>query len=398
MFKRYDYSKGAVSIFIVIFSTILISTIVIGFVRVMVQEQLQATTVDLSRSALDSARAGVEDAKRALVRYHDYCLGSPTAMATTECTVLERSLKNGTACDTLQQAGIAGAIGDKEVVIKQSTNSADEQLQQAYTCVKIQLDTSDYVSALPASGSRMIPLKATADFNQVQIEWYSQSDLKDSEVSEGGGISLARDFQLPTLADWPPNRPAMLRVQLIQFGDTFQLGDFDRKDDGSSNAHTLFLNPGEVGRDTLSFSDDARLSRTTGSLQQIACDRDFSATAVDKQYACKATIRLPNATSQDDLRRTAYLRIDGLYNKNTSFRVSLLRDTELVAFSSVQPVVDSTGRANDLFRRVQSRIEIDSSAFPFPQSAIEVTEGLCKTFLVTDKASDFVEGECSKKE
>ena len=203
-------------------------------------------------------------------------------------------------------------------------------------------------------------------------------------------------MRLPPLKEWLPNRPALLRAQLIQFGANFKLSDFDKNEDGSSNAHTVFLNPSEVGREELSFSDDVRMSSTTGSLQQIACDRNFSTATVDRLYACKATISLPNAVGQSDLKRTAYLRLDGIYNDNTSFRVQLKKDTTPVTFSSVQPIVDSTGRANDLFRRVQSRVEIDNSTFPFPQSSIDLTGNLCKTFLVTDKQEDFSPGLCSE--
>lgn len=390
-------TRGAVSIFVVIFSALLITTIVVGFIRLMIQNQQAATTADLSQSALDSAQAGVEDAKRALVRYRDYCLGSAAAAATNECVTLDRALKNGTQCNTIQQSGVAGDPDDKEIMVRQSENDADDALQQAYTCVKIQLNTTDYVGTLPASGSRMIPLKGTGDFNQVQIEWYSQSDLEDSGGSddEEKRVALSVGSELPKLDDWAQNRPAMLRVQLMQFGSSFQLSDFDKKDDGTSNAYTLFLNPSEVGRETLSFTDDARMSQTTGALQQIACDRNFSTATTDRLYACKATITLPNAIGQSDLKRTAFLRINGLYNDNTSFRVQLADGNNAVTFNSVQPVVDSTGRANDLFRRIQSRIELDNSTFPFPQSAIDLTSSLCKTFLVTDKIS--VDGECSSE-
>lgn len=386
-------AQGAVSIFVVIFSALLITTVVVGFIRLMIQNQQSATTADLSQSALDSAQAGVEDAKRALVRYRDYCLGSPGAAATHECIIIDRALQHGANCNTIQQAGIAGSPDDKEVLVRQDENDADTALQQAYTCVKIQLNTTDYIGQMPASGSRMIPLKGTGDFNQVQIEWYSQADLKDSDSSDNEKhVALPTGTDLPKLANWAPNRPAMLRIQLIQFGGSFALSDFDRKDDGASNAYTLFLNPGDVGRESFSFTDDARLSRTTGALQQVACDRDFSTASTNRLYACKAMITLPNAIGQSDSKRTAFLRMNSLYNENTSFRVQLANNGSPVTFNSVQPIVDSTGRANDLFRRVQSRIELDNSTFPLPQAALDITTGVCKTFLVTDKTS--VEGEC----
>jgi len=80
---------------------------------------------------------------------------------------------------------------------------------------------------------------------------------------------------------------------------------------------------------------------------------------------------------------------------STSFRVTLANGSEPVVFSSVQPEVDSTGRANDLFRRVKSRIELDSSSIPYVEAAVDLTGGLCKTFRVTDRAEDFDPGACS---
>lgn len=391
--RRADQT-GAVSIFVVIFTALLVMTISVGFVRLMVDGQRQATTFDLSRSAYDSAQAGVEDAKRALVMYRDRCQGSGAASITPECLALQRALTGEAKCDTLQQAGIAGSAGDKEVLIRQT--EGDEVFQQAYTCVKVQMNTNDYIGELPVGTSRMIPLRAIGSYNEVVVEWYSQADLQDAGESAGvRTIDLPADSSLPKLADWPANRPAILRAQLIQYGNSFTLSDFDKKDDGKSNARTLFLLPNEIGRDRLSFADDVRQASVSGALQQVSCDRTFSSATVDRRYACKATIALPEALGATDGQRTAYLRLSSLYNNNTTFSIKLQQSGTAVAFNGVQTMVDSTGRANDLFRRVQSRIEIGNSSFAYPESAVEVSGSLCKTFLVTDNPADYTEGLCA---
>lgn len=397
MKKKPQSQRGAVSIFVVIFSALLITTITVAFVRLMVQNQEQATANDLSKSALDSAYAGVEDAKRALITYRQHCVGSGDAVGTAECTNLSRALKDGTRCDTLQQAGIAGSPGDKEVLVKQ--NEGDEALQQAYTCVKVQLDTNDYVGAVTPNTSRLIPLKANGSFDQVAIEWYSQSDLqsvqKNDPLSSQSSIDLGLDSKLPKLAVWPKNRPAMLRVQLIQYGDSFQLSDFNKDDNGKTNNATLFLMPSSVGLDTVSFSDDVRQSHTSDALEQIRCNQNFSATSVDSQYACKATIKLPLPIGSDSAdNRHAYLRVTEIYNPSTSFRVSLWNESDAETFSGVQPIVDSTGRANDLFRRIRARVELEGSSIPPVEAAVDITGSLCKTFLVTDKDTDYNPGSC----
>ncbi len=391
----HDKSQhGAVSIFIVIFTALLITIISVSFIRIMVQNQQQATAADLSQSAYDSAQAGVEDAKRLLVEYQIQCV--KTATPGPRCASLERLLRVELPCNTIQQAGVAGSVDDKEVVVKQGEN--DEALQQAYTCVKVAVETDDYIGGVNTGASRLVPLKGTGEFNQVVLEWYSQVDLQDA--SDGPGektIELSNDSQLPKLNEWSKNRPSLMRVQLIQFGQTFKLTDFDRLSDGSSNAHTLFLNPSNVGRDSIDFAEDTRLSQAAGVLQPVACDRDFSTSTVDKNFACRVVLTLPNAVGSSNSSRTAYLRLDPVYNSLTHFRVQLQKDNVPLKFKDVQPIVDSTGRANDLFRRIQSRVELESDLFPYPQSAVDITGSLCKTFLVTDKASDYSPGLCDPR-
>jgi hypothetical protein len=67
----------------------------------------------------------------------------------------------------------------------------------------------------------------------------------------------------------------------------------------------------------------------------------------------------------------------------TSIKVSLRSDLgSTVNFNGVQPVVDSTGRANDLFRRVRAHLGLGDSSFPYPTYAVDVANDLCKNFSV----------------
>jgi hypothetical protein len=102
-------------------------------------------------------------------------------------------------------------------------------------------------------------------------------------------------------------------------------------------------------------------------------------------YACTVTITLPQAVGQSDDTRNAYLRLTPLYNA-THFRVTLGQGA---LFDGVQPSIDSTGRANQQYRRVDSRVDLIDTSFPFPEATVDLSGNLCKDFTITDAASDF---------
>lgn len=392
--------RGAVSIFIVIFTALLITVISTSFIRIMVKTQQQAVISDLSQSAYDSALAGVEDAKRLLVMYEKDC--KVAATPAERCANLDQLLRVSTPCNTLQQAGVEGDITDKEVLIEKG--EGDRALDQAYTCVKVMIETDDYIGTVNVGNSRLVPLKGKSDFNQVVLEWYSQVDLQNSTDKPGEKEINVPDFsaslELPKRTDWNSNTPPLMRAQLIQFGDNFKLSDFNKTAEGTSNAHTLFFYPNIAGRSIerpADFSTDVRLSQSASVIQPVACERDFSTTVAAKKFACSVAVQLPAVVGANDTARHAYLRLDPLYNNLTHFSVHLRNNGERVKFKDVQPIVDSTGRANDLFRRVQSRIELESDLFIYPQAAVDVTSSFCKTFLVTDRPADFNPGLCDSR-
>ncbi len=396
-----EKQRGAVSLFLVIFSAMLIVTVTVAFISIMILDQQQATANDLSKSALDSANAGVEDAKRAILTFHNECNSS--ASTSQECGNLATAL-NSSQCDTIQKAGIAGSRSDQQVLVGQNegaTAAADQVLQQYYTCVKVALNTADYVGTLKPGQSRVIPLKSTQPFDQVTIEWYSQNDLQNAQVaaqSDGSKkISLGTDMTLPKAADWPQNRPSLLRTQLLQFGSSFKVTDFDAQDVNNANTATLFLMPSAVGapNNLVHFTDDY----AGGPLEPVQCDQNFSTVSTDSAYACKVTVTLPLPVgSTDNKTRTAYLRLQAPYNVSTNFRITMQDSTNAgstLLFGGVQPSIDSTGRANDLFRRVVSRVELNDANFPYIESTLDVTGDLCKTFSVSDTAQGYDPGACN---
>ena len=388
--KTYKKERGAVSLFIVIFAALLITTVTISFIHLMLNDQQQATANDLSQSAYDSAKAGVEDAKRAILRYQVAC-SSGDAAGIAACAKTAADINSSICNQGLVDIGINPK--DSEVKVQQTNDSSASALDQAYTCVKIKLATSDYIGTLGADSSKVIPLKGTGDFNTVKLEWYNSANLPSPNNADVSLIGISDPLpllhQLSGSSGWPANRPPIMRTQLMQFGSGFSLSDFDDVKNGQSDANTLFLYPTSgVTAPTTPFSGNDTRKTPTGAPRPTTCISSLGSGG----YACSVTINLPDPINAGS--RTAYLRLGALYNA-ANYRVTLLNSAAPVTFDAVQPEIDSTGRANDLFRRVSSRVELTDINFAYPTASVDISGNFCKDFLVTDNPLDYKNTSCT---
>jgi Tfp pilus assembly protein PilX len=387
LFVQQSRERGAVSLFVVIFAALLMTVVTVGFIQLMVKDQQQATSSDLSQSAYDSAQAGVEDAKRLLL-LNQSCKNG-TASAAVNCVAIAAALtpsagNSETDCNTLSKSGIVSDNND-ETIIQQSETDNAAALDQAYTCVKVGINTDDYKGQVEVNGSDLVPIAGVSSFDQVELSWFSRDDVSSSTTSSTIGFpSEVSNVSLPPVGSrWGTNYPSLMRTQLIQVGDNFKLSDFDDSASGNkSNANTLFLYPSLVGSLTKSFALDARRS-STNTPQLVRCVDSF----VSAEYACTVTITLPSPIDGNVSQRNAYLRLSGLYN-GAHYSLRLKNGAEYVKFNGVQPQVDSTGRANDMFRRIKARVELKGD-FSYPEVAIDMQGNLCKNFTITDDESGY---------
>jgi hypothetical protein len=391
--KKTNIQQGAVSLFVVIFAALLITVVTVSFIRIMIQNQQQATANDISQSAYDSAQAGVEDAKRAILLYTKNCNSGGNCSLNTinspTCNLAVRTLSD------VSQTG-------NEIPIR--TNINDDKLNQAYTCVTIDMTPDEYLGFLETDSSKMIPLVGVGDFDTIKIQWFNSSDSGGGSVGGSGTINIdvptAGSTALLTKASWldttNKSRPSVLRSQLIQYNTTagFSLNDFNFASADNASNNTLFLYPSALLAGTSSFLVNARPG-TPGAPSQEYCSGNITSGG----YACSATLALPKPV---DASHNAYLNLKSFY-RASHYRITLYDSKQpvagepgkLISFNKVQPSIDSTGRANDKFRRVQSRVELINTEFPYPRAEIDINGNLCKSFFVTDTPADYIAGSCT---
>lgn len=390
-----NFKKGGVSIFIVMVVGVLVSIMSASFLRLMFRDQEQASKLDLSQSAYDSAQAGVEDAKRFLRIFRAACGPSGTGSfegVTHNCNAMRSAIQNE-SCYTLATAGIGNPSGE---TIIQTTSGAggasnDASLNQAYTCVKLRMNTADFLGRTNDGSPSVINLKGTAAFDRVRIRWHSRENM-----TNGNNIaldSLSNPSVRPRIdsRNWRnQNRPAILKAQFYGYvpgvGGSSSIMDTPYPDDGNGASEMLFYPTNSTSALSSNVSNMPTVRRNESS-SQATTDYTFTRCsdrmdANSNAYACETTVNIGRSV---DPRDVLYLRLTPIMN-DSNFRVELLNGNTVVDFAGVQPRVDSTGRANTQLRRVESRIGFNDTSFPVPLFSAQTEsneEPICKEFSVT---------------
>lgn len=371
--------QGATAIIVVVFSILLLVTISVGFMRLVVQDQTRATNNELSKGAYDSALAGVEDGKRAL----ESCRRSNVSDA---CAAISAH-----QCDTIDKAKVASEQDD-EVKLRSSSGAGDS-FDQAYTCVIVNENTPDFVGKLDADTSRLIPLETVASFNSFRVSWYK---------STAGGLAGA-GYTLPRLNAWGSNKPPILRLQLMMYKKGgYQPTDFDKAIGAGASAgmNTIYLYPkSTVGAP--SFGLDSR--NPGGGASNLIQTAQCNSSGIYKDFMCSTVVSLPRSIdaylSTDANAYSGLLRVTAFYStSSTDFSVEPLNNGSSVNFFGIQPSIDATGRASDIFRRVDARVELVdiNDASLYPRAAVDITGNFCKSFYVTnDEEQTFPLGACT---
>jgi len=390
--KRYT-ERGAVSIFVVVFCALFVTIITVSFVSLMIRGQQQATNADLSNSAYDAALAGVEDAKRVLLKYRQCASNNFTPAGCAQLKLIFQDPR----CNMVRRV-LTTINDDEETLVKSETegaNSNSEQLDQAYTCVEVDYTSDEKVVKVADGGSTLVPIDANGEpYDTVNISWFMKKPDSPAGLTLPNIAVTGRT--LPTPDQWhtagaTSATPPIVRAQWIQHGATFSSADFDEDDaSGNSNTNTVFTYSGNSGNGTggsgTSFSlNDERTAASTQAKQPIAVYCNPLNYLNNGGYACSVDLRIPDPKNSGGS-RTSYLNLGAFYN-STQVSVKLLNAGAPVEI--VAPTIDSTGRANDLFRRVKVGISFTGD---YPKANFDIGGNLCKDFAVTPDR--FISGTC----
>lgn len=381
MSKKWIKTKsGVASFYIVAISTLVLVIIVVSFAAVIISEVNRTTNDDLAQSAYDSALAGVEDAKLAYYNYTECKNGkSSSGLA---CDKIVEMVNKGQDCSMV--ARILGR-GEGEVKVNEG---AENNMDQAYTCVKMSPVTSDYEVTISGGSKNVAKVKlkegTTADqITSMVVHWSTKND--DGSLAVPGGDSI-------------------LQVGVVQTAKSFDLDDFEMtsySDGGQTNRGTVFLkatsenaenagNDYEKNKDTLkkmllkSNDKTVEYNKLKNEPYSVYCT---GVEGGDNPAACTVEMNLPKPiygeSIAEELKKrsddTFYVSLANIGGEVLDVRLEFCSEdggcTELAGEDGewsyvvektfvpleMQVAVDSTGRANDLYRRVETRLGAGAS-------------------------------------
>lgn len=388
--------QGVASLYVVIFATILFGVITLSFTRIILSENEQSSDDDLSQSAYDAALAGVEDAKVAVNNYFQ-CLnerGSATACESINI------FRNDTNCEDGFPLGQILHGVDGEIKVQESRGGAagETTADQAYTCVIISDVTQDYRGTLTSdTRTKVVPIgvNATGAANgsslgqvaKVRFSWYSE--LNQGSNNSERNFKLNSDNKLHSAND--KTTPPTIQLNLIKTSPSITLADF-RSENNTANTidSTMVFIPADNGDNPKVMTHNEILSNGNAANGGDGASNTHSPYTLkcssQQEFACVVELDVSAILHDGD---NAFLVVSLPYGDSlTDFSVALLDSSgNAINFRGVQVNVDSTGRTNQLLRRVETRLDPADLYFPYPQFALEAGNGgeeaIKKNFWIT---------------
>ena len=343
--------QGFVSIIAAMVIMVFVSLLALGFAYLARQNHLQNQNRLLSTQAFYAAEAGVNDAVDYLTKT---LAANPNA-----------ALAPKTTC---------GPIGG---AVKYPTTVGSNNLAVQYTCVLYDTAPTSLNGSAGSDQSKVVRVQAqNGTLTSVTISW--QDPQNSSQFVAPSGTAL-HGLSQDSLTAGDPNNIAfgtgILRVTLIPI---IPVAGIISRASLTTNAQTVFLYPnGPTNAATVTQSFLSSAGNISDGNQGVIVNGNCNAAKAPRH--CQVTINnLSNLGATD----TFYLRLRTMYRASSDFTITATSTTNNPAhLINDQVVVDSTGKANDVLRRIQVSVPLTADS-DHPEFAIESLDSLCKRIQV----------------
>lgn len=332
--------QGLVSIIVTMIILGIMVLIATSFTVIMNRERRQALDRQLSSQAFYAAESGVHD------------------------TIARLDSINGdiTKCEDTP----GKASGD---------NVLDAANQVEYTCVLVDKSPSELlIDPLGVDDSVVIRIETELpNINSILISW--QDSSRDDGVTGSEFIPTSNTTHLlpqdgvsdaDTAALTSNDGTGMIRATFMPLPTTLT------RDNLIDAARTFFLYP----REGVPSGTGSELINNGNRFIDGECNTNHPYRSFYPHY-CNARFSPGPSGPLGGPTGVVYLRLQAIYKPVSVTIKAFDVDWETLELKNAQAVIDSTGKANDVLRRIQVRVPLESD-FYYPDYAIESMDSICK--------------------
>jgi hypothetical protein len=328
--------QGMVSIVTTMVLMVVISLIALGFAQISRRNQRESLDRQLSTQAFYAAETGINDARKVI----------------SDAVAAGTPISDKTTCDGTGVAGFYAGLNP----------DIDTSLGVKYSCLLVDSAPTSLSYTDIGMAATVIPMISASGTPLDQVELHWQSKETGGSPTSGCPTVVANVFT-PAPA-WTCGY-GVLRVDIVPTDGSSMTIDSLQRD-----TMTFFAVPfSSGGVNTVNYPTTVPASSTnTNNRIGIQCDNT----------ECSLTIGNLSASSY-------HLRVSSIY-KDVALGKVVARDGTgaQLRISGAQAVIDSTGRAQDVLRRIQVHVPLRStSRNDLTDYAIETTGAICKRYSIT---------------
>jgi len=356
--------QGFASIVIALIMVLVLSLTTVGFAQLMRREERSALDKQLSNQAYYAAETGVNDATQAL--------NSGFTLTKSQCEPYTTAQLN--AMDPSQKTAATQSLND---------NSVGTSTGASYSCLIINPHPDSLQYTIDGNETRATELTGATlnsdppdvqPIGNLEISWQDHNSGDTSFAPAPGSSYIFGN----AVTDWkytgmlkasltPLSRNAVDRASLIK------------------NTFTAFLYPNQAG----SAADPGSIDAGSGSGGQggaIVNGNCHTANITTKSLPRYCNIKITNLNSARYL-----LTLSALYQKSDITITAYAPDgVTKLSINDAQVLVDSTGKAQDVLRRIQVRVPAHND-FDVPSGTVGT---ICKQLQLTPGNATSASGDC----
>jgi Tfp pilus assembly protein PilV len=331
--RELKRQRGMASIVITMVTMVVISLIVLGFATISRREQRQSLDQLLSSQAFYAAESGIEDAKSII-----------KANIAAGTTIVAKD-----ACNT-NNAGGTYPTGAQTVI--------DSTYSVSYTCLRVDPSPDNLqFDGVDASNTLVIPVKTAAAITSVKITW--KPTVAPAGTPADCPASATGSFSPQTGASGWACGYGVLRADLVP-----TMGVLTRAGLQTSYVNGFFVPIRTASAGTLAYAGNLAKPNIVAANCGVAAYTE-----------CSATIN--NITGNPT---SLAIRLSSMYQSSNVTIQAYTSAGVVQDITGVQAMIDSTGKATDVLRRIQVRLPLVQTGSLLPGAALSTNDTICKRF------------------